>query len=314
MDEYQQDRHDERDEAAAYAEANAAQGEAEAVAAAAAEDEKKGFKTPAMLREWYMQRFPDDPVMLHDYWLERGYKWGWTWAIGDHEGDLFDALCDPNIRGNIDARKYRRFARAYAQGREDANPHRLHGFVESRERIGDGTPFAATLYIIPIADESGGVEWMGRIQFDENRLNFEHRMSILNDEPHIFYTDWVFPGAKSSGAHMYNLLRLWYTQICALLMQFYITEKNGDRKLITAFTWLREGLRPFAQSAPMLEMMGLTPGPLHDAIQLAAEIYANMDEHYAELDQQTVSAPPLPHPKIDTILRDLDGHDELSHL
>lgn len=96
-----------------------------------------------------------------------------------------------------------------------AEPVVVHGFTEQSWRAGDGTPFAATLTIVPL-DDDGDLEWRGYIEFDDKSLNFPQELEDANGNVLVFYNYWVYPHQKSGGTYLMNLLMGWHREIVAL--------------------------------------------------------------------------------------------------
>lgn len=193
-----------------------------------------GFRTGGMLRDWYMRTNPDDPVMLHDRWLEQGYKNGYGWSAVKRKAELPDGNVEAlieysHLAGMPTSRQARRFFRAYAQGQLDQQAGKPP-FAEERYTIAQGTPYEATLYVIPDHTDptAQNVEWSGRIHFTDDALNFQRSMDVLNHEPHLFSTDWIYPRSRPSGAYMYSLLTDWHGAITRLFDRMKASVLGGQ--------------------------------------------------------------------------------------
>lgn len=93
-------------------------------------------------------------------------------------------------------------------------------------RVAEDTEFAATLTCIPFDeyDECYSNQWQGRIKFDNDAYNFPEEVGTYEDgKPFIMVNDWQYPGIKSGGTHLMNLLMNWHGQIVALFKRIRST-------------------------------------------------------------------------------------------
>lgn len=83
-------------------------------------------------------------------------------------------------------------------------------------RIGDGTPFAATLTCVPVEDDAY-VQWRGYIQFDDNTYNWPEFLSGYDGATMTIYEPWCYPRDVAAGTYMANLLTRWHGDIVAFI-------------------------------------------------------------------------------------------------
>lgn len=89
---------------------------------------------------------------------------------------------------------------------------------EFQERIGDGTPYAATLTCTPGDDDIPyqTLEWMGFITFDDNSYNWPYEMPQYEGSPKTWYHDWTHPDRPPTGSYCMENLKKWHGEIVAL--------------------------------------------------------------------------------------------------
>lgn len=91
-------------------------------------------------------------------------------------------------------------------------------FKEFSIREYGDTEFAATLTCIPITDEeTGDVEWMGSITFDNPDWNFFYEFEDSEGNKIRLFNAWMHPRIVGGGTHMMNLLIGWHIEIVALI-------------------------------------------------------------------------------------------------
>lgn len=84
-------------------------------------------------------------------------------------------------------------------------------------RVGEGTVYAATATCLPFEEEVyDSIEWMGYLKFDDNRFNLKSLMTNYDGQEVAVFDDWKFPGTKSGGTYLANLLTLWHSQFVEL--------------------------------------------------------------------------------------------------
>lgn len=89
-------------------------------------------------------------------------------------------------------------------------------FEEFSVRIGEDTPYAASLYCVPMETDDD-LQWQGVIDFDDDALNFPVEIeSYSGGESFVMYDHWIYPREVPGGAHMLSLLEAWWKSLTAL--------------------------------------------------------------------------------------------------
>lgn len=85
-------------------------------------------------------------------------------------------------------------------------------FKEIEWLAGENTEFSAKLTCW--FDEED-CDWGGRVLFDNNEFNWP--VSFNADDEINMYEGWPFPGRKTSGTHLLNLLNHYHEEIVAFI-------------------------------------------------------------------------------------------------
>lgn len=97
-----------------------------------------------------------------------------------------------------------------------ADPSNVQRLEEFFVRIGEDSPYAATLRCIPIETDDD-LQWQGIMEFDDNALNFPTEFPDYDGKrTFTIYDHWVYPREVASGAYMMSLLDGWWKDITAL--------------------------------------------------------------------------------------------------
>lgn len=79
---------------------------------------------------------------------------------------------------------------------------------------GEGTEFSAKLQGFYDENEN---DWGGHVLFDDNTYNWP--VSFNADGVINMYEGWAFPGRKTSGTHLLNLLNHYHEEIVAFIQR-----------------------------------------------------------------------------------------------
>ncbi len=87
-------------------------------------------------------------------------------------------------------------------------------FKEIEWTTGEGTEFSAKLK--GFYDEEDN-DWGGYVLFDDNAYNWP--VSFNADDVISMYEGWAFPGRKTSGTYLLNLLHHYHEEIVAFIQR-----------------------------------------------------------------------------------------------